>query len=282
MIAHIKTIRVLLAVACLLVGRQADAMGVVVHDSYAKEALRHATAQSPPSYSCGLTPISVRYEENSPYEHFTARSGIDFDTTYIPDSARILNVTLEVTVLYGSYNGTRVHIKPVPQPVSSFDQRWKCLSLFATIGGQARYITENQAFWGSPGKKQIDLGPVAAMDLQSRLSDDWFAVGLQLEFESYDTQDAVILEGLGGSKLQVTYVSEGVGFALGPGALSNSIELVRAEPNPFATHTTIRYDVPPPGGDSRSGTVATASGGGPPPAPTSADSMRRERCRRKR
>ncbi|MFN0241654.1 MAG: sulfatase-like hydrolase/transferase [Planctomycetota bacterium] len=184
---------------------------VTLNASYVHRALRF-TSSSPPTTTCSGQTIRVRFDANGT-QTYTDRAFMDFVTTSIPDDAVIESVELDVGIHTGASMGvTGVQVKAMPDKAQSIMTPSEgdpnpCPILFDVIQSTEVYKTPVQ-WTGNGVRKRFDLGFAAAWDLQCRLTDGWFSVGLKLQVEDAVAEDSIQLYNVSGAlphRLHVRY-----------------------------------------------------------------------------
>ena len=108
------------------------------------------------------------------------RTYFDFDTSQIPDGAKILSVTLHVYV--NSVEGQpkhSVHKLSQKNADRDFKDVWADMASCSNEAGVSDCYVSEQSILGANSWKEIDLGPDAATDLESLLGSDYFGVGIR-------------------------------------------------------------------------------------------------------
>ncbi len=109
---------------------------------------------------------------------YVERSYLDFDTTNIPDNARITNVKLKVFVNYGDNPTRNITITKLNGKASALatSTLWDDIATDAYLYSEAfKFITPGYQY----ELKEIDLGSLAVTHLQSQLSQNYFSLGLK-------------------------------------------------------------------------------------------------------
>jgi len=113
-------------------------------------------------------------------ELFKDRAAMDFNTYLIPDNAVILSVELRYYLRQRfTYSNNPISFKRMPGPIANFSGH-QCFGGYIQIGNGPEYAVKTNNW---EGYNTVDLGPMAVADLQSRLAEDWFTVGLKMKFD---------------------------------------------------------------------------------------------------
>jgi hypothetical protein len=177
----------------------------VGHD-HAKEA-RSVTVDAATYFECGTQLLHVgRFVAGNTTTKF--RTFFDFDTSAIPDSAVIDRVRFAGRVYDGTGYALEIREKPDSKAQShtggGSGPTSPCGQLFASVSGSTLYLTTSD--WSvAPGDTVVvDLGSVAAADLQDLLTADWFTVGAKFANEGSGFEDTMEFYN-SGNALYVTY-----------------------------------------------------------------------------
>lgn len=176
------------------------------------------TAEITESWDCSERPVRLRKSTTvgglplTLVELFMDRAAMDFDTAIIPDNAVIQSVKLRYFLRQPfTYVNNPISFKRMPGPIGGFSG-FQCFAGYIQIGNGLEYAASGVSF---AGYSTIDLGPEAVADLQARLADDWFTVGLKMKFDLLgDLDDAAELSAVHDPEphqLVVRYVLKGVG-----------------------------------------------------------------------
>lgn len=148
--------------------------------------------------SCDNTGATYsQYSPDSKYEWVGVDAGGDcyriffeFPLDTIPDSATITDVSLNLNFAW--YSGTPKacdFTKLSTQPTTD-----TLANVFNAIGTSTEYTTDQRCEvdvlpTASKTFEEVGLGSTAISDLQSQLANDWFAVGVKYDDESFDGSD---------------------------------------------------------------------------------------------
>lgn len=115
------------------------------------------------------------------------RGYVEWDISSIPDSATIIKVVLRY---HGEYHTIDCHIHEMlgARPSISGDQA------VYDEAGEGTVYADPADFPVVAANQQVDLGASAASDLQSQLSSDWFAIGIQSDSEATPATSAIYSE----------------------------------------------------------------------------------------
>lgn len=134
---------------------------------------------------------------------FCVRTTLEWDTSTIPDSATVTNVNFryDVTALYDIRNCDFTGMS-VARPSTSGSP----LDLWNNIGNSTVYVDNSASCTTIANDKILDLGASADSELQAKLPQDYFAIGIKLDDETRDAGiDYGPIEGGGQWELEVTY-----------------------------------------------------------------------------
>ncbi len=120
---------------------------------------------------------SITIEIGNAY-YYISRSYIEFNTSSIPDSAIIKNVSLNISFdTLGTRNCTINEVSEQPSIISN-------QTLYIDIGNGTTYINNDDfCRTGSSTKSKVDLGASANIDLENLLSSNWFGIGIKWDNE---------------------------------------------------------------------------------------------------
>ena len=136
------------------------------------------------------------------------RSVVEWDISSIPDRSVITNATFrfEVTNVVGTpENWDIMHISNQPSAST-------LATKFTDAGDGDSYVEDSSAFFTVGTNKEVNLGPRANRDIQSRLADNWFGLGFkgtdETQTTSHEHSSIASEEDSGGTPnptLEITY-----------------------------------------------------------------------------
>ncbi len=117
----------------------------------------------------------------------TYRASVRWDTSNVPDTATVTDVNLEYDCSYNGGGAYWGYIRPMQLDPSDYPGTYGSEPelLYNDCGNGTEYAGGTSIFPIVGTNQEINLGSQAVTDVQSQLSDDWFAVGLQRTNEGY-------------------------------------------------------------------------------------------------
>jgi len=111
------------------------------------------------------------------------RSFIEWDITSIPDGADVTDTVFKFDI-QGITNPLNCDYMPImtASPTAATDT-----NLWTDIGDGIAYVNNDVTCTTIGNNKSLDLGTQADVDVETRLVDDWFAIGVKLDNEVLDT-----------------------------------------------------------------------------------------------
>ncbi|MBS3091873.1 hypothetical protein J4466_00485 [Candidatus Pacearchaeota archaeon] len=192
-------------------------------------------------YARGVNVTSIGWKSQSQDEGTTYRTFIEFDTTSIPDTSNVTNVTLNISVNSISFEQTPSCSQNMPEvttsisrfnsskisnnntyPTNSTGDEFLYNNISTGYNGLGTY--RNGLNYTLPGKEySIDLGNNSYDDLKGQLTNNFFAIGIygSPEESTFECEDSVDFNDSadvsGKPKLIVTYADNAAGCTV-PGS----------------------------------------------------------------
>ncbi|MGA1825940.1 MAG: C25 family cysteine peptidase [bacterium] len=132
----------------------------------------------------GIVGWEDNYISSGNWHGDTYRTGIDFDTTVIPDTAIITKVELRLTIDEEGGIPPNNDVGKMTSTANTYYTGNNKPGLHADADGN-EYLSNSNGFNGL-GTHTVELLPAAATDLQNQLGDNWFSVGFTGTTETGD------------------------------------------------------------------------------------------------
>jgi len=109
------------------------------------------------------------------WRHDSFRSGIDFDTTDIPDGAIITKVELRIHIVEEHGKDMNNDVAKMTSKAKTYYDANNYSGFNDDVDGN-EYLSNSYAYYGE-GTHTVELLAAARTDLQAQLGDNWFSVG---------------------------------------------------------------------------------------------------------